>query len=350
MPQNHLPVSEFASVASAWDAINQEYYNHPLLESQFIGTAVEYLGTGNETIAICGNSKRPDAIAIFAPKQLGRRSTFQPSQSPLGALITVPGLNPSNLKEQLFELLPASCQNISITQQDPDLVPRPESHPTVDTLDYIKTARITVDSSFDDYWAKRGKNLRHNMKRQRNRLEREGTSQNLEILKRPEDMRMGVQSYGELESRGWKSQGGSAVHLDNDQGRFYAALLENYATSGNARIYRYFYNEKLSAVDLCIFNNSTLVILKTTYDEAERTSSPALLMRHAYFPEIFDRRLVKRIEFYGKVMDWHTKWSDEVRMLYHINAYRSTAAAKIHKFVTQMTSRSHAILRGSARN
>jgi hypothetical protein len=73
------------------------------------------------------------------------------------------------------------------------------------------------------------------------------------------------------------------------------------------------------------------VILKTTYDESEKTSSPALLMRREYFPRVFDSREVDRIEFYGKVMDWHTKWSGEIRSLYHANLYRSSLLANFHK-------------------
>lgn len=325
-----LPIAEFPDVATAWDGINREHDSHPLLESRFVATALEHLGGGAERIAVCGPPQDPDAIAILAPARLGAWTTFQPSQAPLGAMIQRPGVATADLAKDLFAGLPVSCQILSLTQQDPDITPRPAPLPTLRTLDYIETARISVDKDFDDYWASRGKNLRHNMKRQRNRLEREGVELRLEVLSQPAQMRDGVRSYGELESAGWKAEGGTAIHLDNEQGRLYAALLEDYAGTGNARIYRYYYNDTLSAVDLCILNENALVILKTTYDESITTSSPALLMRRAYFPAVFDRREVRRIEFYGKVMDWHTKWSDEIRTLYHVNAYRNALAAKLH--------------------
>ena len=325
-----LPVSEFSGIAAAWDAINQEYYSHPLLESRFTAAALEHLADGTEQIAVCGPQTRLQAIAVLKPAKLGAWTTFQPSQSPLGAIINRQEIQTTDLAKDLFAALPVTCQILALTQQDPDIVPRPESQATLRTLDYIETARITVDRDFEDYWASRGKNLRHNMKRQRNRLEREGVELRLEVLSRPEQMRDGVSSYGELESVGWKAEGGTAIHLENEQGRFYADLLESYAVTGNARIYRFYYNDKLSAVDLCIVNENALVILKTTYDESLNTSSPALLMRRDYFPAIFDQREVKRIEFYGKVMDWHTKWSDEIRTLYHVNAYRNALAARLH--------------------
>lgn len=292
---------------------------------------LEHLGTGRERIAIVGPADNPNAIAVVAANRLGAWSTFQASQSPLGAIIVRPGTDIAAVAKTLFACLPLSCQLISLTQQDPEILPRPANQPRLATIDYIDTARITIDRGFDDYWASRGKNLRHNMKRQRNRLEREGVNLRLEVLTQPEEMREGVKSYGELESLGWKADGGTAVHLHNKQGQFYAAMLEDYAETGNARIYRYYYNNRLSAVDLCIHNSSAFIILKTTYDESAQTSSPALLMRREYFPPIFDNREAGRIEFYGKVMEWHTKWSDEIRPLYHVNAYRVAMLATLHK-------------------
>lgn len=330
MPCRLLPIAKFPTVCPDWDALNDANYRHPLLESRFLATALEYMGDGNEQVAICESNGSVEAVIVLAKDKLATWGTFQASQSPLGALIVKPGVPLEPLVADLLGELPKVSQLISLTQQDPEIVPRPPDSATLRTLDYIDTARITVDGDFDDYWAGRGKNLRHNMKRQRNRLGREDTELRVDMLTEVDQMREGVRSYGDLESLGWKTEKGTAVHSDNAQGRFYTALLETYAATGNARIYRCYYNDQLSAVDLCITNATTFVILKTTYDETIKTSSPALLMRREYFPSIFDNREVERIEFYGKVMDWHTKWSSEIRTLYHINGYRSGLLAKLH--------------------
>lgn len=325
------PITEFSAYVPAWDAINSLHYENPLLESRFISKSLDFFGSGGEKIALLGDPSDPVGIAIISASKLGAWSTFQASQSPLGAIILEPGVELLALTKSLFRAMPQTCQIISITQQDPCVLPRPREQSTISTLDYINTARITIEQCFEHYWAGRGKNLRHNLKRQRNRLERDGVSIRLEMLSRPEDMREGVKSYGDLESKGWKAKKGTAVHPDNEQGDFYVALLEDYASNGKARIYRFYYNDVLVAVDLCVSSESSLVILKTTYDESVQTSSPALLMRREYFPPLFDLREVKRIEFYGKVMDWHTKWSDEIRTMYHINAYRSAVGALLHR-------------------
>ena len=54
-------------------------------------------------------------------------------------------------------------------------------------------------------------------------------------------------------------------------------------------------------------------------------------MRLEYFKRIFDEGKIKQIEFYGKLMEWHTKWSDEVRTLYHVNFYRWPILNRLHR-------------------
>jgi hypothetical protein len=225
------------------------------------------------------------------------------------------------LLSSLTACLPVPTLIFGVNQQDPHFFRRPEDQGHITTIDYIQTAHINIDKSFDDYWLARGKNLRHNLKRQRNRLEREGCQTRLEVSCQPAEMLQAVRQYGELESSGWKSKGGSAIHADNVQGRFYVDALSALAATGQARAYRYYYNDKLVATDLCVLGNNTIVILKTTYDETIEGSSPAMLMRQEVFQFLFDEKDIRRIEFYGRLRDWHTKWSDNFRVMYHINFY-----------------------------
>jgi hypothetical protein len=45
---------------------------------------------------------------------------------------------------------------------------------------------------------------------------------------------------------------------------------------------------------------------------------------------LFALRRFKGLEFYGKVMEWHRRWSDEVRTLYHVNSYRWSGLRRLH--------------------
>lgn len=95
--------------------------------------------------------------------------------------------------------------------------------------------------------------------------------------------------------------------------------MEDFCNRKLGSIYQYFYNNELVASDLCIDQAGVFVILKTTYDESISTSSPAFLMRQDTFQQVFNNKQIRSIEFYGKMMDWHTKWSHCSRMLYHVN-------------------------------
>ncbi len=119
-------------------------------------------------------------------------------------------------------------------------------------------------------------------------------------------------------------------------------MLEEFCRQGAGRIYRYWYTNNIVAMDLCIEGNGSLIILKTTYDKSfSNNTSPALLMRQEAFKQLFSDGKLKRIEFYGRVMEWHTKWSDELRTMYHINEYRWSSLSLLSDIMSKLTARSN---------
>ncbi len=321
----------FGALTAAWDALNDAGPRSPALRSEFMAASIEFFATEKLRLAVCRNGDDICAMALVAPRRLLQWETLQPAQAPLGAFICKPDVNPASLMASLLTTLPGYPVLISVTQQDPDIWSRDGEHPSLSYVDYIETARITIDSSFDDYWQSRGKNLRHNVRRQRNRLDRDGVTTSLDVLRSVAEMADGVASYGVLEQVGWKGEQGTAVTPDNQQGRFYRMVLERFASTGDAVVFRYRYNDRIVAVDLCIRSHGTLIILKTTYDEAETQTSPAMLLRHAYFPIVFGWQDARRIEFYGRAMEWHRRWSSEIRQMFHVNVYRHGILRWLHE-------------------
>jgi CelD/BcsL family acetyltransferase involved in cellulose biosynthesis len=318
-----LPARDFAAHKDAWQALDDKWMKTPLLDVRFVGPLLEQFGSGREVLAICGDPRAPGAMAILERAGRGRWQTFQPSQSPLGAFLCDAEHAPSEaLLSSLVRKLPGVALSCGVSQIDPALLARPEPTAKLHTLDYIRTACIPVQGTFEQYWSARGRNLTKNMRRRRRRLEESGTRPRLEALTDPAAMAGAVADYGALESKGWKSETGTAIRADNAQGRFYTAMLEAFAARKEAVVYRYWYGDLLAASDLCIERDGVIVILKTTYDESLAESSPAFLMREEAFERIFASGRYRRIEFYGKVMDWHTKWSEDFRTMYHLTAFR----------------------------
>ena len=325
----------FSEYAPAWDALNEASARSPLLHSEYVAPLLTHFGEGGERIAILETSGMARCAAIIARANPFAWNSFQPSQAPIGMWLQRDGAEglPSH---SVFAALAARCGAsvalLGLKQLDPEHVARPPDDRSDDacvTADYIRTARISIEGSFDEYWAGRGKNLRANMKKQRNKLEGEGVTLRLDCITEASDVAGAIADFGRLETAGWKASGGTAVDAGNAQGRFYRAVFENFSARGAARIYRYFYGDHLVAMDLCIAHGGVLVILKTAFDEGIKGSSPAFLMRHEYLPAIFSNRTFARVEFYGRVMDWHTKWSDEIRTLYHATLYRWRFAQRL---------------------
>lgn len=323
------PISEFQEHSENWDRLNQATARSPLLTAMFVRSLLKEFGTGDELLAVC-RPNDPVAMAVLRRQSQVAWETFQPSQAPLGAWLQMPAADTGEFAQSLIKSLPGFVLALGITQVDPDLIKRPPESATLTTIDYIPTARITIQGSFEEYWAGRGKNLRHNLKRQRNQVAKQRIELRVDRVSSASEVAAAMAEYSKLETAGWKAESGTAVRTNDAQGRFYRQLLEDHCAQGNGSIYRLWLGDRIVASDLCVDNGETVVILKTSYDETIPNLSPALLMREEYFRDLFASGL-RRIEFYGRVMDWHTKWSDEIRTMYHINCFRSPAIAALDR-------------------
>jgi hypothetical protein len=327
-----VPARDFAQHASRWQRLHAAGPASPLLAVDFVQPLLDVFGTGRELLAWHGHGDDTDAMTIVTPGRYGVWNTFQPAQAPVGLWLQRDTRPADGLLAGLLRALPGPALMLGLTQCDPMLMARPEGSRS---FDYIRTARITLQATFDDYWNARGKNLRNNLKKQRNRLRQDGIATRLEIVRDPALMAGAVADYGMLETSGWKASEGTAVAADNDQGRFYRAMLEAFARRGAASVYRYWFDgpagPRLAAMDLCVEGGGCIVILKTAYDEALGPQlSPALLMREDATRGLFDAGRFERIEFYGRVMEWHTRWTDEIRTMYHLNGYRWPLLGRLH--------------------
>ncbi len=316
------PIREFDRFTSQWNALNGVAGDLPFLRSEFLVPALREFGTGSELLVMQGAGDDYAAMGMLRRLRPGMWETFQPSQLPLGAFLQKKGVAIDRALDGLLSALPGLAVAVGVTQQDPAIVARPADSMLVETLDYIDTATLTLEGTFDDYWATRGKNLRHNVKRQRAKLQEQAVPLRLEVIDTPERVASAIADYGRLEGSGWKAKQGTAVGLDNAQGRFYCSVFETFCRLGAGRIFRYLFADQVVAMDLCIESGGVLVVLKTTYDEKVKVVSPATLMRHEIMNRLFDEGRVTRVEFYGKAMEWHLRWTNDLRTLYHVNRYR----------------------------
>lgn len=341
-----LPARQFvddATLRREWDELNAHSGHIPVLGGDVMAVAVSVLGGGREKLFVGRRGQALVAMAILTPQLRVHWTSFQPSQLPLGALVIAPGENVGDLGASLMRSPRVNGLLVSFTQMDPLAISRDPDSASVRNDDYIQTAWIGVRGGFDAYWAERGKNLRQNMRKQRNRLASEGTSAAMRVWRDRDQMAPALSRYGEIESRGWKAAQGTAIEADNIQGKFYRALFESAASRGEALIYEYLLDSRTVAMNLCIHRGGTLVILKTTYDESVKPLSPAFLLQEEQLQMLFASGEFRRIEYYGRVMEWHTRWTDSSRTLFHATVYRWPILRKLAEWRRRQTATSAAV-------
>jgi hypothetical protein len=324
----------FEQFRPLWDDMNRARGNNVLLDSGFVSPLLKHFAGTNVNLGFNENSRDSGLILLTSPG-FCRWETFQPSQAPLG-LFLLAELDTSGQKlHGLIKKLPGFALELSVLQQDPDYssLPPELNGPGVERFDYIQTARIHVTGTFEDYWKARGTNLRHNLARRRRRLVERGFTGELVARRSPGEVLEAIAEYGRLESLGWKGKDGTAVHPGNPQGRFYRDAFEHFCERGEGVIYQFVANGKVVASDLCLLRGEMMVVLKTAYDEEMNEYSPALLMREDIMKQIFAENRVRVVEFYGRVMDWHKRWTEEVRTMYHVTCTRYRWVPALKRFL-----------------
>jgi hypothetical protein len=315
----------FEDVRGRWDELNAVRGNHILLDSFFVDCALRHFGDDRTLLGTKNDSRQP-GMGIFKKKGIGFWETFQPSQAPLGLMLLPVEIDVREEIVALMRCLPGYALQLSVLQQDPDyaMVPHALDGQQFQTVDYIETARIPMAGTFEEYWKARSIKLRQNVGRRRRRLIEKGFVPEFVTLRGATDVANALKVYAKLESKGWKAQAGTAVTFDNAQGQFYREIFQQFCQRGEAVIYQLRANGEVIATDLCLVRNDVLILLKTTYDEDWNEYSPAILMREEVMKLLYREGQVRKIEFYGRAMDWHRQWTDDIRTMYHINYFRHT--------------------------
>lgn len=331
-----LPVTAASAELELWERMYQAHGRTPLLHPDFLRSALEIFDAGQATLCLCRKAGDLVALCVTAKVDGMRTTTFQPSQAPIGFWLQRPEEPIGDLLRTLSQAQTPWTLSLAVTQQDPDLLARPSPQGGLQVTDYIDTARITIDGDWDAYWKARGSNLRHNIKRACAKVANAGKTATLRLVTDPAGIAEAVSIYGRIESRSWKASGGTAITPDNDQGRFYARLLERFARRGKARCYQLVIDDEVAATDLCVCGDEEIVILKTTYDADYKDFSPAFLMREMAFKRLYSEGWCRRIEFYGRVMDWHLRWTEEIRRMYHVTWFRYAGALMLWRAIKRM--------------
>jgi len=319
-----------------WEELHEAVDRHVLLDFEFVQRLVQYFGSGH---TLCGVANRSDMRGMVLVERVrpGMWQTFQPSQAPIGAILLArQGDSVASLRA-LIRHLPGCALSLGVMQQDPawTTLHGVENDEIAERVAYMPTARLSVPVDFAGYWKTRSRNLVHNLSRQRRRISEQGGRLQLVIEREPEQIVQGVREYGELESRGWKAQGGTALSADNAQGHFYSDVLTHFSAHGEAVVYRLKMADRTVAIDLGLERRGMLVLLKTTHDETLEGLSPGLLLHEEIVRALSAEGRIRTVEFYGRTRDWHKKLTDDVREMFHLNLSRYPWLGRLQRSIRE---------------
>lgn len=320
----------FDQYQERWDELNRSQGNHILLDSLFVRSLIRHFSSKDTLLGLSQDPEIPGMVLVNKIRE-GFWQTFQPSQAPLGLILLGCKDDVACQMQTLIHGLPGYTLKFSVLQQDPDFTAfqNLEQCKKIEIIDYIETARLSLVGTFEDYWNKRGKNIVHNLSRQRRRLAERGKQLELAVERDPERIEQCIYEYGRLEQSGWKAKQGTAVTAENSQGLFYQEMIKAFCDRNEGVIYQLLLDGKVVASNLCLERDGMLVILKTAYDEKLTGFSWGLLIHQEIFQVLFTEGRVKVVEFYGRVLDWHLKWTTQTRTMHHMNFYR-------HRWITEV--------------
>jgi CelD/BcsL family acetyltransferase involved in cellulose biosynthesis len=324
-----------AALSEAWDRLNAARGALPFLDTDVLQLAFAAFRPKGVELLVGDVAGQTQCMLLVQRVGFGRWQLYQPSQIPLGPLVAASNLPLDDIARSALKALPFTTLVLSFTQLDPRHWP-PPAEPACVVKRYISTGWIDCAQPFDSYWAARSANLRASVGKAQRRLEAEGRTLRLRVLTEPADMAAAVERYGLLEASGWKGRKGTAVAAGTPQGNFYRDWLQEAAAHGEARVYELLLSEpgtaateRTIAADLCVVRGDALILLKIAYDEAFEHYSPSTLLRREFMQDLLGSGRVRRVEFFGRLMDWHRRWTGEQRSLYHLTTFRWRWLAKL---------------------
>jgi CelD/BcsL family acetyltransferase involved in cellulose biosynthesis len=314
----------FDRYRSMWDALNQSRGNHVLLDSMFVGPLIRHFAS-KETLLGISDDDRNSGMVIMDKVRTGLWQTFQPAQAPLGLILLGNSDGASEQMAGLIRSLPGYSLGFSAMQQDPDFTAfgSLDHCQTAETLNYITTSRVTLAGSFEEYWKDRGRYYVDDLRRQSRRLDEQGVQLKFVADRDPDRVAEHIRDYGRLEGMGWKGREGTAVTSENQQGLFYREVMENFCSRGEGVVFKFLFNGKAVASDLCLERDGMMVVLKIAYDESLPGISPGKFIHREILRALFAEAKVKALEWYGRMHEWQTKLGSSARTMFHVNFYRN---------------------------
>lgn len=318
--------SHFSQYVDEWDRLNQVIYgDHPFWRSSFIMPLLRYFCADDIYLAALKDQNDRCCGFLLLRKNKTCLQVYLPSQ-----LQVAPCLIPSSLVAEavplLFNIGGALGWRLQFFNQDPlfsTILDQTQFFSLFDISQHCKTTFIDIQGDFDRYWNSRSKNLRKNIKRKFNLIDRNFSSYRLEKITESPLLENAFVRYCEMETSSWKADSGTHIGQHNIQGDFYRDILLNFFKSNDSFIYELYFEDDLAASRLCIAHKDYTIILKTSYYDKYSEYSPSYILLYLLLKKEFLEKTKKKIEFYTNASSEQISWSTGTRSIVHCEIYKN---------------------------
>ena len=194
----------------------------------------------------------------------------------------------------------------------------------VDTLE--RSPYVTLDGDWDGFMKRLTSKRRSNLRRLRRKLEERGRLE-FELSDGTDRLDALLAEGFEVERSGWKGREGTAIASEPATRRFYEEVARWAVARGALRLAFLRLAGRAVAFDFCVEEGGVHYLLKTGFDEAERSLAPGVILREEMLRRAFSEGL-ESYEFLGDQVDWKREWTEATHELIALEAFPPTVAGR----------------------
>lgn len=197
---------------------------------------------------------------------------------------------------------------------------------------YERAPSLELGSDWDSYFRSLSKSLRDTIKNCRNKARKIGAL-SFEVVDNDSDLEHHLDMMFEVEGKGWKGRGGSAIKSSPETERFYRSFARHCSRTGQLLLRKLLLDGQCIAADYSIKSGGTVFLVKTGYDEAHGLLSPGVLLRAECLKELFGRPDVTTYNFLGACDPWKMRWTNRTETYARLIIYARSLRGRRQRFV-----------------
>lgn len=185
---------------------------------------------------------------------------------------------------------------------------------------FQRSPTVDMVAEFADYRAFLSSNTRKVAGKKKRKFERDLGAIFTSTME-PDDIPSAMDQFLELEAKGWKGRGGSAIRLRPNAEKFYRDIADRFNNTGALKMGEVRLGDKLVASKLCLLHGNRLYALKEAFDEDYSVFSPSMTLLFAMVEGAYESEL-EALELLGDAEDMKVRFCTSEHRTLILRSYK----------------------------